>query len=842
MAEEQSEKEESRSEEKKDSDLAQLQDQVSQVAPLVKPLLANILELITSFPFIGASVAGSIVFWRQQNLVTSLFLFVCTFFVFNVLSPFYKSAGGRLRYYSEKWGSSFIDVLIARFKREVREIYWRYARKNQKFLLVQGENCQYDEMESFGRDRFTPLLKDIFVPLQLVSVNQENLHRRGLVAKSISGKNLNRRGLVPKSIISVSKFIKQRTWRPSPYDQLQEHQDLQIWHLLRLAKRDHSYRRILIKASGGKRKTTFLRYITYSYFDQQLRQGLPKLLPVFIRLREWDHRLIPQNLASEPEKAQVPIADLAEFLQIYIKEDSRLKRYNFPDNWAKNALEKGQLLILWDGFDEVEKNWQNAVSDWLGQQMYNYPESYFILTSRPHWYDQSYTAREKPRAVLYIENFNADQVRKFVYNWYACRLNSINEINNYPNTQDFVDTNIEEYTDNLLEQIEEYPDLKRLAEIPLNLNMIVNLHSYNPRGKIPQRRADLYQEILELQLIKRPKYKEQNMLLKEPDRQKVLQNLALFMGNNEDKTKQIEIDKKSLDSHVIAFIKSLGYPDSIDGEVFIEKVVTISEILFQKDQFYEFAHLTFQSYLMAKEITDQGLEDLLFDKIIEKTDWWRDTAKFYAALQRNPNPFLRRLIALNDSDLTALAKECKQAISPEFLDPEFRAEFNQVSQVVNVSLYQQLETFLQNGQWKEADQETNRLMLQIVGKETDQWLSVEDIQNFPCEDLRVIDKLWVDNSGGKFGFSVQKKVWMDCGGILGNDSQESYEKFADQVGWHRNGQWLRYKELTFLLDGSKHGHLPLCYGGIQEGEVWLWGMGLAIVLAQRLVTCNISQI
>jgi hypothetical protein len=820
MTEEVEKQEESKSEEKKSSDLAQLHDQVNQVAPLVKPLGANVLELIKSIPFIGASAAGGISFWLQQKLVTSLLYFGIVFFLVYFLLPFYNSAGRRLRHHSDQWGSSFIDGLIARFKREWREISWRYARKDQKFLLVQGENCQYDEMESFGRDRFTPRLKDIFVPLQLVSVNQENLNRRGLVPKSTSS--------VAKFIILVAKFIpfpkfiKQRTWRPSPYDQLQDHQNLQIWHLLRLAKREHTYRRILIKADGGKGKTFLLRYITYSYFDQQLRRGLPKLLPVFIRLREWDHRLIPENLASEPEKAQAPIADLAEFLQTYIKEDKRLQKYNFPDNWAKNALEKGQLLILWDGFDEVEKEWQNAISDWLGQQMYNYPENYFILTSRPHWYDQSYTAREKPRAVLYIEKFNTDQVRKFVHNWYACRLNRINEINNYPNTQDFVDTGIEEYTDNLLEQIEEYPDLKILAETPLNLNMIVNLHSYNPKEKLPQRRADLYQDILELQLIKRPKYKDQKMLLKEPDRQKVLQNLALFMGNNEDKTKQIEIDKKSLDSHVIAFIKSLSYPDSIDGEVFIEKVVTISEILFQKDQFYEFAHLSFQSYLMAKEITDQGLEDLLVEKIIEKTDWWRDAARFYAALQRNPNPFLRRLIAFNDSDLTALAKDCKQAISPEFLDLEFRAEFSQVSQAVNVSLYQQLETFLKNSQWKEADKETDRLMLQIVGKEADQWLNEEDIQNFPCEDLRAIDKLWVDYSKGKFGFSVQKKVWMACGGVAGEYDYEVYKKFADQVGWRRSGNWLGYDELTFSVGkGSKHAHLPSLTRE-QEVEFGLW--------------------
>jgi hypothetical protein len=100
-------------------------------------------------------------------------------------------------------------------------------------------------------------------------------------------------------------------------------------------------------------------------------------------------------------------------------------------------------------------------------------------------------------------------------------------------------------------------------------------------------------------------------------------------------------------------------------------------------------------------------------------------------------------------------------------------------------------------------------MLQIVGKEADQWLNEEDIQNFPCEDLRAIDKLWVDYSKGKFGFSVQKKVWMACGGVAGEYDYEVYKKFADQVGWRRSGNWLGYDELTFSWKGSKHAHLPL---------------------------------
>ena len=382
MTEEAGKQEESKSEDKKDPDLTQLQEQVTQIIPVVNPLAANALEWIHAIPIFGGFLGAAAGFWLHQSIVRALVYFILTFLIFDLILPLRNSVRKSLQPHIEALGSWLVDGGIARFKREWREIKWRYARKNQKFLLVQGENCQYDDMESLGRDRFTPRLKDIFVPLQLVSVNQENLHRRGWVPKSIH---------------------------------LQEHQDLQIWHLLRLTKQDHAYRRILIKADGGKGKTTFLRYITYSYFDQQLRRGLPKLLPVFIRLREWDHRLIPQNLASNPEKAQAPIADLAEFLQTYIEENSRLKRYNFPDNWAKNALEQGQLLILWDGFDEVEKDWQNAVSNWLGQQMYKYSESYFILTSRPHWYDQSYSAKEKPRAILYIEKFNLDQIRKFVH-------------------------------------------------------------------------------------------------------------------------------------------------------------------------------------------------------------------------------------------------------------------------------------------------------------------------------------------------------------------------------------------------------------------------------------------
>jgi flagellar biosynthesis GTPase FlhF len=73
--------------------------------------------------------------------------------------------------------------------------------------------------------------------------------------------------------------------------------------------------------------------------------------------------------------------------------------------------------------------------------------------------------------------------------------------------------------------------------------------------------------------------------------------------------------------------------------------------------------------------------------------------------------------------------------------------------------YTQLEALLKAGKWKEADQETNEQICQVMGRRyPERWLRAEDIEQFPCADLRAIDQLWVTHSKGKFGFSVQKKI------------------------------------------------------------------------------------
>ena len=64
--------------------------------------------------------------------------------------------------------------------------------------------------------------------------------------------------------------------------------------------------------------------------------------------------------------------------------------------------------------------------------------------------------------------------------------------------------------------------------------------------------------------------------------------------------------------------------------------------------------------------------------------------------------------------------------------------------------YTKLRRLLRAGQWREADQETERTMLAAAGRSATDWLRTKEIETFACEDLRTINQLWLTTSNGKF--------------------------------------------------------------------------------------------
>lgn len=122
--------------------------------------------------------------------------------------------------------------------------------------------------------------------------------------------------------------------------------------------------------------------------------------------------------------------------------------------------------------------------------------------------------------------------------------------------------------------------------------------------------------------------------------------------------------------------------------------------------------------------------------------------------------------------------------------------------------YRELRDLLAAEKWEEADEETLRVMLAVAKREDEGWLDVESIDNFPCEDLRTIDQLWVKSSNGRFGLSIQKRIYQSLGGTS-KYNWEMWEAFGDAVGWRKGGDWLSYKETSFDSKAAVVGHLPL---------------------------------
>ena len=62
--------------------------------------------------------------------------------------------------------------------------------------------------------------------------------------------------------------------------------------------------------------------------------------------------------------------------------------------------------------------------------------------------------------------------------------------------------------------------------------------------------------------------------------------------------------------------------------------------------------------------------------------------------------------------------------------------------------YDPLEEFLQQYRWKDADRETDKLMLTLGDLDKNSSMSAEEIEKFPCADLEKIERLWNNYSNG----------------------------------------------------------------------------------------------
>jgi hypothetical protein len=152
--------------------------------------------------------------------------------------------------------------------------------------------------------------------------------------------------------------------------------------------------------------------------------------------------------------------------------------------------------------------------------------------------------------------------------------------------------------------------------------------------------------------------------------------------------------------------------------------------------------------------------------------------------------------------------------------------------------YHKLQRLLARQEWRSANEETSRLMLEAAGRELQGWVSTDQIKTFACWDLATIDRLWSEYSNQHFGLKVQYNVFVETGNRPGKLlAVEKYQDFGDRLGWRRDNDWIIFKEnLNYSLD-SPLGHLPA-----PRREYQITGGRLEYTtLAQRMVDCQMVE-
>ena len=538
--------------------------------------------------------------WKASFLALVVTVILMLFIhVIKFLIPVINQLAPKFRAKRQQLADSFADSIWHNIENFISPFQQQYY-KGLTYI------CRDYQTQGLDRDR-TLKLQKVFVPLKLSATEAANISHKMIQPIKDEGNNSN---------------------------------ETQIWDFLAaIDKNNLAVWRMAVLGAPGSGKTTLLRYLTHTYATKQERKvhrKAPQLIPILLYLRDVRQEIVNNH--------QLTLADL--ITQQVQKKHDEYQLLNPPPNWFAEKLGQNQCLVMLDGLDEVaDESQRQQISSWVDAQMGAYPDTAFILTSRPFGYK---TARlQQTVTVSEVQPFSLKQMQQFLHSWYL-----ETEVMSRAGQDDMgVRAEAKQQADDLIQRIKNSKPLADMAVNPLLLTMIATVHR---RGSaLPGKRVELYREICQILLEKRQIAKNIADALTATQKQSVLQVLAFELMQR--KTREFKIsDGIDWIKDKLANVAS----SSTNPEDFIKQVRDLSALLVEKEVgIYEFAHLSFQEYLAAVQIKESNQENLLIGNI--KQSWWAETIRLYAA-QSNASNLIRKVLEMPSPSVEemALAYDC----------------------------------------------------------------------------------------------------------------------------------------------------------------------------------------
>ena len=191
----------------------------------------------------------------------------------------------------------------------------------------------------------------------------------------------------------------------------------------------------------------------------------------------------------------------------------------------------------------------------------------------------------------------------------------------------------------------------------------------------------------------------------------------------------------------------------------------------------------------------------------------------------------------SQSEKPQLESDFQQVNQNSDLSQKLSVIENNLSLVSDVVRYQPLRDMLAMEKWEDADKETIRLIADIAGHTDLEDFRPDEVRHFPCVHLQVIDNLWLTYSKGRFGFSIQARIYQEEGGNIETTIEQDSDiikRWGKRLGWRAENRWRKCDELDWTLNAP-----PGCH----PSRWWNspFGSKMTNYFLARLINCDLSS-
>ncbi|HYV44901.1 MAG TPA: SUMF1/EgtB/PvdO family nonheme iron enzyme [Myxococcaceae bacterium] len=383
---------------------------------------------------------------------------------------------------------------------------------------------------------------------------------------------------------------------------------------------------LVILGEPGSGKTTHLKQLLIC----SLKEGSEKLglragmVPVLLPLRGLD----------DPERETV-----GHFIERHLNEQLGLSSH-----FGKKLLERGNLLLLFDGLDEVANpERREKVARWVERVLTAHSNCWPVVTCRFAGYGEQGTGRSEVRLnskflELHIQPLREGQTEDFVRKWYGlveCGLDPDSES---------ASRLAEKRAGELIATLRSH-DLRtaRVAEMTGNPLLLANLCLvHRDHGRLPKDRRRLYDECVDV-LLERWRERQGPLASVEVDQAKrALQPIAEWLHQEKGRTRASGAELEPVLEPVLKLVRwKAGGAKEFLGTVRDESGLLTG---WGSDQF-GFMHLGFQEYLAASEMRRRAAEagekqGAVLESLARSygESWWQEVLLLFVAMS-NPSMF-----------------------------------------------------------------------------------------------------------------------------------------------------------------------------------------------------------